>query len=234
MPLVDELPVTIQSAYFAADYLASRSPGAHVKAIIDDFLEYHHLADKRRDPSFGEALEEFGTLGFAWERAVMQSLSPYATNSQLWKDLDEVGEPPAPTLRAIYEHAFSRSLNEAWAERSEGAIVKLGETEVDGIFCTQDGYNKRLRTPEEWKCTWSSANAGIKEDWSMQMAAYAHAWGFDRYILRAMYVNGYYEKGQMGRPVARAWRVRWSDHELIENWALITEHRDLMVEEGRL
>jgi hypothetical protein len=229
MPLIEEIPVTVQSAYFSADYLASRSPGAHVKTIIDDFLAYHQLDTRKRSPEFGEALEEFGSLGFGWERAVVNAIRDLGDAAFI-----AVGvEPEAAVVRRIYEHAFARAFNEAARER-DSAIVKLGEIEIDGIYGTQDGYNKRDRRPEEWKCSWGSAAHGIRDDWEMQMCAYAHMWGFDEYVLRAFYVNGYYEKGQMGRPVARAWTVRWSRNELLEGWSLLTDHRDLMVSEGRL
>ena len=227
MPLVEELPTTIQSAYFSADYIAVRSRGAHLKVIIDDFLEYHHLSAKRKNADFADSLEEFASLGFAWERAVTRYLS--SNVAVAWPD----GDAPPELVRKVYEHAVAAALNEAERERTP-SIIKLGETECDGIYCTQDGFNKRIRTPEEWKCSWGSAARGIREDWMMQMMGYAYAWGFDGYVLRAYYVNGYYEKGQMGKPVARSWRLRFSDAELEENWSLVCGHRDLMIEEGRI
>lgn len=232
MPLIEELDTTIQSVYFSADYLSQRSPGPHLKVIIDDFLAYHHLRQKSTDPSFGEALEEFGSFGFGWERAVTHALNALNTFGAE-TDLLLASPPPSADVRRVYESVFAAAFNEAARER-DSAIIKLGEITLDDIHCTADGYNKRARCPEEWKCSWGSAAQGIREDWMMQMCGYAAAWGFDRYTLRALYVNGYYEKGAMGRPVARGWMVRWSRAELAENWSLIVEHKAVMEAEGRL
>lgn len=230
MPLIDELPVTLSSHYFAADYLASRSPGAHMKAIIDDYIEHHELGGKRKaNPEFEDALDDFAVMGFAWERAATRAIDAGA--------LIEIDETTTPlVVRRIYEHAFSRALNDGW-HASHSDVVKPGEVTVDGIHCTPDGVNVKLRAVEEWKCSWASARHGLDEahpDWMMQIPGYCRALGLNVGVLRVFHVNGYYENARMGKPIARFYRLRWSDEELEENWAAIMRHRDLMTSEGRL
>lgn len=228
MPLITELPTTTLSHYFSADYLATRSRGPHLKTIIDDFLAYHGLFDKRRD-EFVDSLEEFATLGFAWERAVVQAL--LSTGA-----VPDLTEASPLTVRRVYERAFSLALNEAERERRPRELVKTGEITHLGIHCTPDQVNVRLPGPEEWKCTWTSARRGLEAhpDWLMQMPGYCTALGFDTAVLRAFYVNGEYENGQMGKPVVRAWRLKWSESELAENWGLIEVHKQVMLAEGRI
>lgn len=227
MPLIEELPVDVISHYFSADYLSTRTPGPHLKAIIDDFLIYHRISDKR-NADFADSLDEFATLGFAWERAVVPAVLQ-----------GRIPDLPVDTPQAIvriYERAFSKALTEAELDRRPRELIKPGEIEHRGILCTPDGANVRLRAGEEWKCTWMSAAKGLEghPDWLMQMPGYCSALGFDTFILRAFHVNGYYEKGQMGKPVVRTWKLRWSDDELEENWSVIETHRQVMTEEGRL
>lgn len=228
MPLIDELPTAVLSHYFSADYLATRSPGPHLKMIVDDFLAYYNLHD-RRNADFADSLEEFASLGFAWERTVVRALLDTGAIPQL----DEA--TPAAVVR-IYERAFSLALNEAELERRPRELIKPGEGTYDGIHYTPDMVNVRLPGPEEWKCTWTSASRGLEAhpDWLMQLCGYCHAEGFDTAVLRAFYVNGYYEKMRMGKPVVRAWRIKWSDDELAENWHLLREHKSLMIAEGRM
>lgn len=231
MPLIDELPVTLSSHYFAADYLASRSPGPHMKAIIDDYIEHHALGSGRKsNPEFADALDDFAVMGFAWERAATAAIEAGAGI-----DLSEESATPL-VVRRIYEHAFTRALNEGW-QASHSEVVKPGEVTVDGIHCTPDGANTRLRATEEWKCSWASARHSLDEahpDWMMQIPGYCRALGLNVGILRVFHVNGYYENSRMGKPVARFYRLRWSDEELEENWEQIRAHRDVMAREGRL
>lgn len=232
MPLVTELSTLTISAYFAADYLAVRSPGPHLKAIIDDFLIYHSIHDKRQ-PDFADSLEEFAVAGFAWERAVVDAIS--TIGSQL-SAIALTNEVPVAAIRRIYEHAFAKALNEAEAERRPRELVKPGEITHRGIHCTPDLANVKLKCAEEWKCTWTSARRGLEAhpDWLMQMPGYCEALGFDTAILRAFFVNGMYEKGQMGKPVVRAWMLKWTEEERAENWGLVESHRMVMTAEGRM
>lgn len=227
VPLIEELAVDVISHYFSADYLATRSPGPHLKTIIDDFLEYNDLFTKKR-ADFADSLEEFASLGFAWERAAVAAIAAGDTAS--------ITEATPIAIRRIYEHAFSKALNEAERERRPREIIKPGEITHRGIHCTSDGANVKLRCNEEWKCTWTSARGGLDAhpDWMMQMPGYCEAYGFNSAVLRAFYVNGYYEKGQMGKPVVRAWKLTWSDEELEENWGLIESHKQIMIGEGRM
>jgi hypothetical protein len=227
MPLISELSTSILSHYFSADYLASRSPGPHLKTIIDDFLEYHDLYNKRR-ADFADSLEEFASIGFAWERAVTAAFRAGG--------IPNLDEATPLAVRRVYEHAFSRALNEGWQESHPREIVKPGEVTHRGIHCTGDGINVRGKHGEEWKATWTSAAGGLERhpDWLMQMPGYCEAYGFDSWVVRAFYVNGYYEKGQMGKPVTRSWYLRWSPDELEENWQTIETHKLLMIEEGRM
>lgn len=233
MPLIDELDVTVVSHYFSSEYLAVRSRGPHLKTIIDDFLEYHELFNKRRE-DFADALETFAAMGFAWERVWERTASVLLQIGAL-PDLDEV---PALAVRRMYEEAFSRALNEVELERRPRELIKPGETTHRGIHCTADGalVHVRARQLEEWKCTWTSARRGLEghPDWLMQLPGYCEAYGFDTAVIRAFYVNGAYEKGQMGKPVVRAWRLKWSEDEKAENWQLVETHKRLMIAEGRM
>lgn len=232
MPLIEELDTTVLSAYFSADYLAVRSPGPHLKVIVDDWLRYYGLYDKR-NPSFAGSLEEFASMGFAWERAVVRALA-----DGIGAGIDYLLTQPAPpaAVVAIYEHVFAAALNEADRERRPHEVVHVGEITHRGIHCTPDKYNKIIRGPDEYKCTWTSARGGLEAhpDWLMQVPGYCSALGSDTAIIRAFYPNGYYEMQRMGKPVVRAWKLRYSDAELDENWQLLEDHRVLMTSEGRL
>jgi hypothetical protein len=206
-----------------------------MKAIIDDFLAYHGLFNKQR-ADFADSLEEFATMGFAWERMLTDALGVVGA------DLPALGDAPPMLVRRIYEHAFSRALNAAELERRPRELIKPGEILCGGMYRTPDMANVRAREGEEWKCTWTSARGGLDAhpDWLMQMPGYCvgltHETGkvFNTFVLRAFYVNGMYEKGQMGKPCARAWRLTWSDAELDENEALMAAHKAVMIREGRM
>lgn len=231
MPLIDELPVDVTSAFFAADYLAQRSPGPHLKAIIDDYLVTHDLAPRKANPEFAAegVLDRFAALGFGWERAAIAAISA--------GKLGDVTAATPESIVRVYEHVFSRALNAGW-QHSHREVVSPGETTYDGIHCTADGANTRLRCGEEFKCTWSSAAHSLDEahpDWMMQMPGYAHAYGWDTVILRVFHVNGYYERGgRMGIPVMRFYRLRWTAEERAENWSVVKRHQAVMQQEGRL
>jgi len=235
MPLFKEIPTEVTSAYFALDFGAVRSPGAHCKHIINDYIKTHGLGRAKDNPDFAASLDLFALLGFAWERVgqLIQEDSP-----ELQSVLSGLGLPSAGDAASVlvWEEAFSWSMNRAHRERNPD-VFQPGEIIVDGIACTPDGANKRLRCGEEYKATWVSSNASLEEarpDWLMQLPAYAYAYGWDEYLLHVFYVNGGYEYTRMGKPVMKSFRFRWSDEEKEENWREIQLHRRVMEREGRL
>jgi len=232
-PKITQLPTNHVGLYFAADYHSQRSVGIHLMQIVDDLAVRHDpmtRAQRRGGSGFSEALDEFGLLGFVWEWEIERAVEACA----FW------GEEPS-NVAAMWEWLLSRRMSGIWAERSNGEIFKPGELLEDGIYMTPDGCRKRPRRLEEWKATWRSSrglDSGNFEErnwkWCIQAACYCRALGINEAVIRVYHVNGGYEKGQMGAPILTAWKIRWTDQQLEEVWRMVLNHKETMLEEGKL
>lgn len=115
--------------------------------------------------------------------------------------------------------------------------VRIGEIEVDNIVGSPDGvgdwdpYGKVLITDEEYKATWRSANKPPEDNWywMTQFKSYCHMLGTTVTILRVLYINGNY-KGS--GPMMRVFRIEYTYRELLENWQMVVNHRDEMLQKG--
>lgn len=210
-----ELQPELTSLMFARDREAKRSEGWHVMEIVED-LELAWLDAREKAMRMGadpnafteEDLDQFAMVGFLWEWGIGAWLNDAAFQNQILKLCGE----------------------------EEVKLIHPGELELDGIFGTPDDLDVRGRALEEWKATWISARHDIrvkKRRWIIQAMAYCWMLGVNKAVLRVFFLNGRYEKYQMGAPIVRFYRFRWTDQELEENWQMIVGHRDEMAK-GRI
>lgn len=115
--------------------------------------------------------------------------------------------------------------------------ARIGEVELDGIVGSPDGVsdNDPLKVwpivDEEYKATWRSINKDPESIWywMCQFKSYCKMLGVRVTVLRVLYINGDY-KGS--GPLAKQFRLEFSEMELDENWAMILNHRDEMLRKG--
>ncbi len=119
----------------------------------------------------------------------------------------------------VWEEALSHGFGDRLANRP-------GEIECDGIACSPDGVgvdDDGELVVEEYKCTAMSSSKtpdGIWR-WRTQAAAYCYVMGCTRAVFRVFYLNGDY-KGS--GPQYRVFQLDWSQAEIDENWAMLTNH----------
>lgn len=138
------------------------------------------------------------------------------------------------TLAAEVGFLWEDVLSFAYAERY---ATRIGEIEKDGVICSPDGVNAyapyaiTAMINEEYKATWKSLRNPPEDNWywMCQFKSYAYALNVGETLLRVLYINGDY-KGS--GPVYRVFRIQFTDRELRENWQMILNHRDEMLEKG--
>lgn len=134
---------------------------------------------------------------------------------------------------------FENALEPALADRF--ATIRPGEIYSDeGVAMSPDGVNPSLMCGEEYKFTTMSSRIqkgcsspytdeyGMPNDkylhWFLQMKGYAKWLETDTFLLRALHVNGTYEKYRIGEPEFLTHRVRFTDWEIEENWSMLMNH----------
>lgn len=136
----------------------------------------------------------------------------------------------AAAVGFLWEDLLSLVLHERYA-------CRIGEIELDGIVGSPDGLsdNDPLRIEqvvnEEYKATWKSANSPPEDNWywMCQFKSYCKMLGVHVTVLRVLYINGDYRGSG---PMYRVFRIQFTDEELDENWNLILDHRNEMLEKG--
>jgi hypothetical protein len=115
--------------------------------------------------------------------------------------------------------------------------VRIGEVELDGIVGSPDGLSsndplgKELLVNEEYKATWRSIKKKPTDIWywETQFKSYCHMLGVTVTVARVLYLMGDY-KGS--GPLYKVFRMEFTPFELRENWKMILDHRDEMLEKG--
>lgn len=116
--------------------------------------------------------------------------------------------------------------------------ARIGEVERDGVVCSPDGVGvfenvvtAALVVNEEYKATWKSLRNPPEDNWywMCQFKSYCYVLNVNTTILRVLYINGDYRGSG---PVYRVFKIVFTDQELAENWQMILNHRDEMVEKG--
>jgi len=130
----------------------------------------------------------------------------------------------------MWEDVLSRAFADRYAAR-------IGECELDGIVGSPDGLSpndplgKEMLVNEEYKATWRSTRKTPTDIWywECQFKSYCHMLGVCVSVVRVLYLMGDY-KGS--GPQYRVFRMEFTPFELRENWKMILDHRDEMLEKG--
>jgi len=107
------------------------------------------------------------------------------------------------------------------------------QTEKDGVWGTCDMLSLgKDRLITESKLTQISMVNDPAESikfwsWRVQMMAYCHMWGARDALLPVCFLNGDYRPRRI---VPRAWSVRFKQSELVENWGMLLQARDEIVQ----
>lgn len=156
-------------------------------------------------------------------------------------DPDKYGKDRNGTkwMNFIMGLVFERALELAWLDREVGSsfrpgLIRPGEIEKDGITGTPDAYDFIAGEPEEFKCTKKSCRQEItdKKFWIywVQLKAYAHMMGCSSGVLRVLFINGNYNRGDDADNdpesgyIIKSWRAEWTELELVENWSMLLKH----------
>lgn len=131
----------------------------------------------------------------------------------------------------MWEHVFSMAFARAYKEKG---VIKLGEMQVDGIYCTPDNVRVEPWRNVETKCTWRSARK--LEDiekffwpWLVQAKGYSKLIGTLETELHGFFMNGDYKPPI---PCTRSLLLTFNARELEENWDMILRHAERMRKKG--
>lgn len=130
----------------------------------------------------------------------------------------------------LWEDVLSRAFADRYAAR-------IGEVEMDGIVGSPDGLSpndplgKEALVNEEYKATWRSTNKTPTDIWywETQFKSYCYMLGVTVTVVRVLYLMGNY-KGS--GPQYKVFRMEFTPFDLRENWKMIVEHRDEMLDKG--
>jgi hypothetical protein len=130
----------------------------------------------------------------------------------------------------LWEDVLSRAFADRYAAR-------IGEVETDGVIGSPDGLSPNdprgrvILVNEEYKATWRSTRKTPSDIWywETQFKSYCYMLDVNVTVARVLYLMGDY-KGS--GPQYKVFRIEFTPFELRENWKMILEHRDEMVEKG--
>lgn len=173
-----------------------RSEGLHASRIIQALKV--GLGKQKESDITHDQLEEFGTIGFLWERVLELTLASLVVDSNPGRYC-RLGELE---LDGIY----------------------LTPDYADLDFCS-DGSN--VLGLEEWKCSWSSYRKGDDLEkhfwhWLTQIKGYCHALEINRARLRCLFIAGDW-KGDI-TPRCRQFEFEFTSMELRDNWSMLKNH----------
>lgn len=183
-------------------------------------LPSHYFSEEAQSRERSEGLHLSDIL-----ESVQQALEP--------RDYDSEGRDwdPYRKLGFIWEKALKKAYLQSALD--QGDLIDPGEITKDGIAMSPDGLNLTGHL-EEWKLTWKSSNRveqhgidGAFPRWFWQMKAYCLGLGTDVAILRTFWVNGDYKwmrGGEGSGPKEECWKFTFTDRELLDNWAMLTNH----------
>lgn len=130
----------------------------------------------------------------------------------------------------LMENMLERGLTEKFATVRPGEIVS-----DEGIYMSPDGVNPTEMCGEEYKCTWMSSRPqkgcstpytdeyGMPNQkylhWFIQMKGYAKWLGTDTFLLRALHINGDYDRSHKFSPEFVTHRIHFTQPEIDDNWA---------------
>lgn len=181
-----------------------RSPGLHASAIWEDISRTLNLNKQSKSPiSAGGSsapptdLEEFGTIGFLWERVLEQTLA------SIMIDDSEEGRYVRP------------------GEQCVDGIHMTPD------YCDLNFNGNWVHGVEEWKVRWCSyrkADDLEKNFWKVlvQQKCYCNALHTPYSRLRMLFLVGDW-RGDI-TPKLREFELEFTERELKDNWSMITGH----------
>jgi hypothetical protein len=176
---------------------AERSEGLHASRIIHDLRA--GLGKLKKGGGISDVqLEEFGTIGFVWERVLETTLAKLVSEAN-----------PARYLRLgeQVQDGVYRTPDYADLDHFGDGTYKLGV--------------------EEWKCSWSSYRKADDLErnfwhWLVQIKDYCEVLNTPYARLRALFIAGDW-KGDI-TPKLRTWEMEFSARELRDNHDMLLNH----------
>lgn len=173
-----------------------RSTGLHASQIWEDLDR--QLNTKNRTPLELAKLEEYGTIGFMWERVLENVLAQLTVDKNPGRYL----RPGEQFCDGIY----------------------LTPDYFDTDFA---GDGSALMGVEEWKVRWCSVNKGDdleKNFWKIlvQIKAYCKVLVVTRARLRILFIVGNWRDDIT--PKLRTWELEFTQREIDDCWSILTGH----------
>jgi len=174
-----------------------RSEGLHASQIWEDINR--SIGRGPKSPMSLPDLEEFGTIGFIWERVLETTLANLVHTFQ-----------PGRFFRPAEQFV-------------DGVYLTPDYLDLD--FNGDNTWEEAGL--EEWKVTWKSSRQGDDLEknfwkWIVQQKAYCHALDLRRSRLRALFIVGNWRDSIV--PKLRTWEFEFTELELRENWSMLTNH----------
>jgi len=172
-----------------------RSPGLHASQI------WHDMAvgiGRKAESVDQKSLEEYGTIGFVWERVLEKTLADITADTE-----------PGRYMRV--------------GERVRDGILMT----PDYMDLDYFGDGSSLLGVEEWKVKWCSYRKGDNLEknfweWLVQQKTYCYEMETPYSRLRALFIAGDW-KGDV-TPKLRTWEFEWGSRELADNWEMLRGH----------
>ena len=134
------------------------------------------------------------------------------------------------SLGFIWENFVATQMRDTTIAYSNGVIFRPPELTIDGIHMSPDAFDLAMPGLREYKCTAKSMGREIGSEkfwmWWTQIQAYCHGMGVNEAILQVMFLNGNWSDRAGAHQ--RAWKAVFADHELLENWTMLMNHRRTM------
>ena len=123
----------------------------------------------------------------------------------------------------LWERVLSKVMGEKYAMRPP-------QVQSDGIWMSLDGIgpDPKGEVPlvvEEYKATWQSTKRSPLENfyYMCQVKSYCRAMGTQVAVMHIFYIMGDYRGSG---PIYRVARIRFTEHELEQNWNMIVRHKE--------
>lgn len=193
-----------------------RSPGLHMSEIYGSLFkerdpERYDKKDKKGNPvPFDLAKME---MGLRFEEMLETALRKSLFGRRPGEYFTEHGDDCAQRRRQL----------------PEGVCCPCGggiAYSPDYLFQLEDSDDPVLG---EFKLTWYSSKGAPEipekfDKWMVQIKAYCYHLGLKTARLYVFFVNGKYPKGGPPSPELRAWKLAFTDRELVSNWLMLVRH----------
>lgn len=133
---------------------------------------------------------------------------------------------PMDTSKVSLGLTFEEMLEKTFKSGRPG-VFRPDPINVDGIWCSPDGFDAESSSVEEFKLTWYSAKKLCPSDdvywpWLVQIKAYCHACETRYARLWVLYINGDYAPPRPWAP--QVYGLEFTPLEILENWLMLRGH----------